>query len=398
MKVVIVGFGIAGVTVAQELRRLEPDPSKLDISIHGKEPYDFYARIRLPEVFASGLGPEDLSIHPRSWYDQRSIRAFTSREAVAIDRSAKKVLFKDGRSEPYDALVLALGADPVLPALPGRELAGIRAVREYADADWVRRWIAEGARSMAVVGGGLLGLEAARHLRSSSLERVSVLEVAPRLLPRQLDEGAAAILRSVIEGMGIETRTSVSVEAFEGHACLEAIRLVGGQTLPVDGALLSMGVAPRTTMAKEAGLETKRGILVDEGLVTSDPSIWALGDCAEFQGIVWGIIPAAMEQAPVAAARILGREDQSYRQTVPRTTLKVLGIDLMSAGTVNPPAEEEGAYVVVVRKDESAGRYEKYLIRDGVLAGTIILGRKEPQKWCLNNLGKPVDPEAIPSF
>lgn len=396
MDVVILGFSIAGVTVAQELRKLEPDPEKLKISIYGREPYGFYARIRIPEVFGGTVGAEDLNIHKDSWYAERSIATFTNKEAVSIDRKASRLRFKDGQEIGYDALVLALGADPALPNIPGIRLAGLRSVREFSDADWVRQWIGEGARSMAVVGGGLLGLEAARHLAGTSLESVTVLEVAPSLLPRQLDAGAAAILKGRIEAMGIKTRTGVQVEAFEGHSSLEGIRLKDGELLSVDGALLSMGIVPRTGLAKEAGLETKRGIVVDEGLRSSDPAIWAVGDCAEFQGIVWGIIPAAMEQAPVAAASILKREGPLYRQTVPRTTLKVLGIDLMSAGKAVMTAEEEGQYETLVREDQASGRYEKFVLKDGLLSGAILLGSKQNQSWCMKQLGKPVAREEIP--
>jgi nitrite reductase (NADH) large subunit len=397
VKVVILGNGIAGVTAAQNLRKLEPDPGKLVLEIYGREPYDYYARIRLPEVFSSSLGPDDLCLYPLSWYKDRSIDVFKGKQAVAIDRAARRVAFSDGTRADYDKLILALGADCLLPDLPGKDLAGIRAIREYPDADWVRRWIGEGARSMAVVGGGLLGLEAARHLCETRLEKVVVLEIAQRLLPRQVDARGSEYVRRIMEGFGVQCRTGVKVESFNGHASLESLTLGPGEELPIDAAIISMGIKPRIGIAKEAGLMVGRGVVVDEGMRTSDPDIYAIGDNAEFGGIVWGIIPAAMEQVQVATARIMGR-DARYVQSLPKSTLKVAGVDLLSVGRVNLDAQEESSYDIVLRENEEKLIYQKFVFKDGRLEGAISLGDKSLQGWCFSKVGKETRKEDIPAF
>jgi nitrite reductase (NADH) large subunit len=215
-----------------------------------------------------------------------------------------------------------------------------------------------------------------------------VLEVAPRLLPRQLDEGGAALLKRKLEAMGLEIVTGASLSAFKGRDRLEGLSYAAGgveRRLETATAVVSMGVRPRLGLAKAAGIATGRGILVDRSLRTSDPSIYALGDCAEFEGRVYGIIPAAMEQAPCCAAAILGDVSRPYGGTIPSNILKVAGIDLFSAGIVD---RSDGMEELVL--DLGAERYERYLLKDGLLVGAIVVGPKERARAAKALMGSPV--------
>lgn len=385
MKVIIIGNGVAGLQVAKELRAREPDAAKLSILILARERHHYYSRIRLPEAFdPAGPSAEALALYKPSWYAERSIEARLDANVAAIDRAERSVLLDSGARLPYDALVIATGSSPARPELPGVYLPGVSAVREFDDALTVRASVAASPESAVVIGGGLLGLEAARHLGLSGVGKVCVLEAAPRLLPRQLDAEGAGVLASALAGLGIETRVAVKVAGFGGRARVESVALEGGESLAAGTVIISMGVRPRIGLAQAAGLKTARGIVVDDFLRTSEPSIYALGDCAEHRGLVWGIIPAAMDEAPCCAAAVLGDASMPYSGTVPANSLKVAGVELSSFGAAAEPPE--GAEVF--RKRPGEGRYEKYVLSGGKLVGAIVMGSKEKARKVQALVGK----------
>lgn len=398
MKVVIIGNGIAGISVAREIRAREAAQgaaSAAAITVIAKEAYPYYSRIRLPEVLDGASrceappSAESLAPHRPAWYTEKGIEVLPSREVVAIDRGNRTVMLSTGEEVGYDALVLALGSEPVRPQVPGAGLAGVFTVREYDDAVRVRASALAFPDGAAVVGGGLLGLEAARHLQAGGVKEVTVIEVAQRLLPRQLDPTGAGLLAGELARMGIDVATGARLASFEGKDRLERTvfeGLDGSHNLPTGTAVVSMGVRPRLGLAKAAGLAVARGIVVDRFLRTSDPSIYAVGDCAEFSGAVPGIIPAALGQAPSCAAAILGDESRPYEGIVPSNTLKVVGIDVFSAGAVEIA---EGGGIEEFRLGPASGRYERYLRKDGLLVGAIVIGSKERARRILARMGSP---------
>lgn len=382
-RVLIIGNGVAGIATAKELRA-RCAISDLEITVLARESYDYYSRIRLPEAFG-WISPEILAMYKPSWYEERGIAVSIAKEAVSIDRAARKVMLASGDELPYDELVLALGSDALRPSLRGSGLPGVFTVREYDDASRVRASIEAHPEAAAVVGGGLLGLEAARHMQLEGVARVSVLELAFRLLPRQLDSGGAALLERQLASLGIETITGARLSSFDGKDRLEGLsyeRDGAPHRLAAGTAVVSMGVKPRIGLAKAAGLATNRGVIVDAFLRSSDPYIYAVGDCAEFGGVVLGIIPAALEEAPSCAAAILGDESQPYKGTIPSNTLKVAGLDVFSAGAVEADGAEE------LRYEPGQGRYERYLLKDGLLAGAIVMGSKARSRLIQPKLGR----------
>jgi nitrite reductase (NADH) large subunit len=392
---VIVGNGIAGIMVAARLRTLEPDENRLQVEIYTRESIEYYSRIRLPEVFSSHLNAEDLEIYKPSWYEQKHIQVFKNQEVTRLDPGARRIYTKNGTAIPYDELVLSTGADSYKPPIQNVDLDGVFTIREYGDADAIRRYLTTGTRHAVVVGGGLLGLEAARFLQVPEVEDVTIVEIMPRLLPRQLDQTGSKMLQSVIEGPHCFIRLGAEVASFLGDTKVRGLRLAGGGELPSETALISAGISPRIALARDAGLKVRKGVIVDEHLRTSAEHIWAAGDIAEFQGVVWGIIPAAMDHAPVVAANILGPDPVVYHQTIPQNTLKVAGMNVTSIGKVNFEKGEEARYQVIEKSDDAHKRYEKYVLHDGLLVGCILLGSRDNYGFATQRIRKPVTAEEI---
>jgi nitrite reductase (NADH) large subunit len=288
-----------------------------------------------------------------------------------------------------------MGADSYKPPIRNGELDGVFTIREYGDADAIRQYLSAGTRQAVIVGGGLLGLEAARFLQVPDVESVAIVEIMTRLLPRQLDERGSQMLQSMIQGPRLTLRLGVEVAAFLGDREVRGLRLVDGSEIAAQTVLISAGILPRVAMAKEAGVAVRKGVVVDEHLHTSVEHIWAAGDIAEYQGIVWGIIPAAMDHAPVLAANVLGREPVAYRQTIPQNTLKVAGINVTSIGKVHIEKADEHRNQVVDKADDVKKRYEKYVLEDGILVGCILLGSRDNFGFATQRIGKPVTEQEV---
>ncbi|MBF8187851.1 NAD(P)/FAD-dependent oxidoreductase [Nonomuraea sp. K274] len=362
MRLVVVGNGMAGSRLVSEVRARD---THIKITIFGAESCEPYNRVLLSNVLAGSSRPEQVRLLDSSWYAAHRVEAAFASPVAYVDREARHVVTEDGRREPYDLLVLATGSDAVVPPIPGVE----RAIpfRTLGDCERIMESAGRAARAV-VVGGGLLGIEAARGLAGRGLP-VTLLHLAGHLMERQLDVEAGEVLGETLAGLGVEIRTGVSAEAVTGDGVL----LAGGELVEGDLVVLACGVRPVTGLAAEAGLEVRRGVVVDDELRTDDPSIFAIGECAEHDGTVYGLVAPAWEQAAVAADVITGGK-ALYRGSRLVTRLKARSVELAAMGETQLTEE----HAEVVRFSHRArGTYRKLVIRDGRLVGAILLGESD---------------------
>jgi len=368
MKIVIVGNGLAGTLAAKAVRELDLEAG---IEIFGEEKYAYYPRPNLIEFLAGRLPYEKLFAFPENWNVRQRIGLHFGERVARIRPDERKIETESGGAFPYDALLLASGARAVVPPLTGSGLKGVFVLRTLDDALAILDHLRTHAH-VAVLGGGLLGLEIARAVRGRGAS-VCVVEFFDRLLPRQLDPAAAGILKHQIEKTGISVRVGAVSREILGAAEVRGIRFESGDEVEADLVVIAAGVKPELALAKDAGLTAERGIVVDDRLRTSRPEIFAAGDVAEHRGRVYGIIPASFEQARAAAHNMLGM-DLPYAGTVPSNTLKVAGLYVTSAGEVNPEAR---GHEVLVRSVPEDGLYKKIVLKEGRLVGAIWMGTKK---------------------
>ncbi|GAA2216164.1 FAD-dependent oxidoreductase [Nonomuraea monospora] len=362
MRLVVVGNGMAGSRLVSEVRTRDP---QMKITVFGAEARHPYNRVLLSNVLAGSSRPEQVRLLDPSWYDAHGVEAAFGSAVAHIDRDTRHVVTEDGRREPYDLLVLATGSDAIVPPIPGVE----RAI-PFRTLDDCERIIeaAASARKAVVVGGGLLGIEAARGLAGRGLP-VTLLHLAGHLMERQLDVEAGEVLGETLNGLGVEIRTGVSASGVEEHG----VRLDDGELVEADLVILACGVRPVTGLAADAGLEVRRGVVVDDELRTDDPSIFAIGECAEHDGTVYGLVAPAWEQASVAADVITGGKGL-YRGSRLVTRLKAKSVELAAMGDTQLGEE----HAEVVRFSHRArGTYRKLVIKDGRLVGAILLGESD---------------------
>ena len=368
MKVVIVGNGLAGTMAAKTIRELDGDAG---IEIFGEERYPYYPRPHLVEYLAGRLPSAKLFAFPEGWAERQRIGVRLGERVTRIRPAERKIETVSGLERFYDVLLLATGGRAVRPEVDGIAKPGVFVLRTLDDANALIDHLGAHQR-VAVLGGGLLGLEIARAIRSREVE-VTVVEFFDRLLPRQLDQAAAAILRAHFEKLGISVRLAAVVKEILGVGGVQGLRFESGERLDADTVIVAAGVVPEVGPAQEAGLDIGRGIIVDDRMRTSAPAIFAAGDAAEHRGRIHGIIPAAFDQARAAAFAMMG-QDKPYGGTVPFNTLKVAGIDLTSVGEID--AKGEG-YEALVRSRPEAGLYKKIVLRQGRLVGGIWMGTKK---------------------
>ncbi len=378
---VIVGNGVAGITAAQTIVRADPSA---EVHIFGAEPYPYYRRLRLWEFIAGEVEQDALYFRPPEWYAERGILLHLGVRVTLLDLAAHCLTLEGhgrrpapARSVEYDRLLLATGGRPFVPPFEGTDREGVFTLRTLDDALAMKTY-ARDVRSAAVIGGGLLGLETAWALRTAGLE-TTVIEFAPYLLPRQLDAEGAQVLQALLEAQDLHILTDAATEAILGHERATGVRLKARPEYSrrdrrvVDGelVLVSTGIRSRVELAREAGLEVNRGVVVDEQLRTSGADVYAAGDAAEFEGRVYGIIPAATEQAQVAAANMVAGGSATYSGTTPANTLKIVGIDLTCLGDATAKGDE---FAILREVDAAAGVYRRLTLRDGKIVGAILLG------------------------
>jgi nitrite reductase (NADH) large subunit len=358
---VIVGAGIAGVSAAEAIRKVDADGKIQLISSESGLPY---YRMNLTRYLAGELEADQLDLRPPDWYAENRVTRIEN-IVVAIYPAEKAVEFRDGSLEPYDTLILAVGASPFVPPIPGAELPGVTTLRTRQDAEQILA--ASGRRKRVVcIGGGLLGLETAGALARRGAQ-VTVLESMAWLLPRQLNAPAGQIFQRIVEKMGITLISQAKVVRVEGEDYVRCVTLDDGRSLSADLVVISAGVRSNLALAKQAGLQVNQGILVDDGMQTSQADIYAAGDVTEHKGVLYGLWAPAQMQGTMAGTNAAG--GQAQFPGLPRSSvLKVLGIDLFSIGQI---AGQEGDVVIEECGEES---YAGFIVHEGRLAGSILLG------------------------
>lgn len=378
-KLVIIGNGMAPGRMLEHL--LEQAPGRYTVTIFNAEPRVNYDRIMLSPVLSGEKAYEEIIIHGDGWYIANNITLYKGHKIIAIDRTAKTVTSDHGVTEPYDKLVIATGSVPFIIPVPGHDLPGVLTYRDLDDVQAMM--LAAQSRAKAVViGGGLLGLEAAAGLNAQGMD-VTVLHVMPTLMERQLDPAAGYLLQRAVEQRGIKVITKANTKAITGNGKVAQVELADGTVIPATLVVMAVGIRPNSALAKEAGIAVNRGIVVDAGMRSNDPDIYALGECAEVNGQVYGLVAPLYEMARVAARQLAGDEAAAFVHMDTPTKLKVTGIDLFSLGDF---AEGEDRQEIVLR-DAAAGVYKRLVLKDDRIIGTVLYGETADGAW-FNDLKK----------
>jgi nitrite reductase (NADH) large subunit len=375
---VIVGAGVAGMTAAMAIRRLDPEGT---VTVLTDEEHPFYARIRLPELLSGSVTPEQLVLKRPQWYERNRIELRTGETAVDVEVAERVVGTSKGARERYDALLLATGGRANVPPIEGADMPGVFTLRTMADALAIRARVGAGGRRVCVIGGGVLGLEASYHMMRAG-NSVEVIEFQPRLLPRQTDPEASAIFQRRLESLGLEFHLNGRSKAIIGGGAPEAVVLEDGRRVACDTVLISAGVRPTVKLATRLGLRIERGIVVDDRMRTGVPDVYAAGDLIEHRGVTYGIWPPAERQGEVAGTNMaLG--EASYEGSTISNVLKVVGVDLFAAGDIDAAGIKQS----IIVRESARGIYRKLVLDDdGRIAGAILLGDVTDQRRVLRTI------------
>jgi|YNPBryunderm2012_1023409.scaffolds.fasta_scaffold00009_53 nitrite reductase (NADH) large subunit len=369
MRIIIVGNGVAGTIAGKTIRELD---SQAEILIYSEERHPYYPRPNLIDFLAGIIPLEKIFAFPEGWADRQRLQINLGRKIVGINPERPSISLENGEIVTGDYLVLTSGARPLSPPLAGLEKKGVFTLRTLDDVLELLEYLTSGPEVL-ILGGGLLGLETARALCQRGVNRVSVAEYFDRLLPRQLDENGAGQLQKELEKIGIKFYLGKEAVEVLGNGSVSGVRFKDGQVIPAGALILASGIKPRTELAEACGLLCSRGVLVDDYLRTSHSKVYAAGDVVEHRGKIYGLIPAAFDQARVLAYNLCG-QIKRYEGTVPFNTLKVAGIYLTSIGLVNP---ENGDYEILVKHEPEKGIYKKLILKNDVPVGAIWLGVKK---------------------
>jgi len=373
MRLVVIGYGMAGSRVVEDVRARDPH-RRIDITVLGAEKQAAYNRVLLSDVLAGRTAADDIALTAAGWPAEAGVDLRLGAAATGIDRERREVVADDGSRIGYDRLVLATGSRAWLPPVEGLDVTrpGITVFRTLDDCHAIIA-AAHNARRVVVLGGGLLGLEAARGLAGRGLA-VTVLHFAGHLMERQLDEGAGSVLTRTLGQLGVEIRTGTTITGVVGDP-ITAVQLDDGSTLDADLLVIACGVRPEVSLARDAGLQVENGIVVDDALRTvTDQHIYAVGECAQHDGQVYGLVAPAWDQARVAADQITGT-DTRYAGSRVITRLKAAGVDLAAMGETGGDDIDGVGAEVLQFADPTRGTYKKVVLRDGRVTGAILLGQ-----------------------
>lgn len=362
---VIIGNGMASARFVDELAKVAPE--RYDVCIIGEEPRLAYNRVLLSSVLAGEIDTADIELKPAQWWRDHGVDMRCGCKATAIDTSGRSVLLANGERIRFSKLVLATGSQALRLPINGAELGGVYSFRDVTDAEALAK-LGESRKKVLVIGGGLLGLEAAYGLAKRGAD-VTLAHLMDRLMERQLDAAGAMLLKRLVEEKGVRVLLNASAAQIDGRDTVERVAFHDGSTISVDAVVFAVGVKPNAELAREAGLATNRGLIVDDCLATSVEGIYALGECAEHRGVCYGLVEPAYEQARVLAAR-LGGADTVYAGSVVSTNLKVSGVHVFSAGDfIGATAAQH-----ILCSDAKSGIYKKLVIENDRLVGAILIG------------------------
>lgn len=364
MRYVIIGGGVAGITAAQSIRKLD---SEGDITIITEEPYPFYSRIRLIDYLAGEVDEKGLRLKKDDWYEANRIKQILGARVTLVDAPNKELTLSPDGKMNYDKLLIATGSNCFVPPIQGADKKGVFTLRTLDDAKAIRDY-AKNHERVLLIGGGVLGIEAGNALRKTGCS-VTVVETFSRLLPRQMDPAGAGILQARLEAMGLEFVLGLKPVEIQGADEANALLLESGKRVECDMIIISAGVRPNMACARSLGLTSGKGIAVSDSMETSVPDVYAAGDVAEHKGVLYGIWPAAERQGEIAGICMAGGT-AVYEGTVMSNRLKVAGVDLISAGDI----DADGKCECALRADRERFIYRKLVIKDACVAGAILLG------------------------
>jgi nitrite reductase (NADH) large subunit len=365
-KLLVVGNGMAGVACVEQILRHR---AKFDITIFGEETHVNYNRILLSSVLAGERSIDEITLNEWDWYRANQIDLKVGIRIVAIDGERKLAVADDETTTPFDKLIIATGSTPFIPPISGIDKQGVFTFRNLADTRALLERSAAGAKAV-VIGGGLLGLEAARGLQAQGCD-VTVVHLMSHLMERQLDPMGGAYLRQKMEDLGLQVLCSASTRQICGNGHVTAVALDDGRELPADFVVIAAGIRPNVDIAKRSGLNVRRGIVVDDYLRTSHPDIYAVGECTEHQGQLFGLVAPLIEQGKVLAAAITGNDTPAFSGATPASKLKIMGVDVFSAGEID---DTKPGIECVRFEDPSLGIYKKLVLKENRLAGVILVG------------------------
>ncbi|MCL6571145.1 MAG: nitrite reductase large subunit NirB [Bacillus sp. (in: Bacteria)] len=362
----MIGNGMAGVRAIEEILKVSPD--QFEITIFGQEPYPNYNRIKLSNILQGDTSFADIIINPLEWYKENNIQLFIGEAVISIDVAGKRVISDLGHEVEYDELIIATGSNSFMLPIPGVDKIGVNGFRDIKDCELMIK-SSEQYKKAVVIGGGLLGLEAARGLLNLGM-KVDVVHLMPHLMERQLDPVASSLLKGELEAQGMNFLMEKETVEIQGDKRVTGLRFKDGSTVEADLVVMAIGIKPNTKVAKNSGISVNRGIVVNDFMETSVPNIYAIGECAEHREMVYGLVAPLYEQGKVLANHICGIVGEPYKGSVTGTQLKVAGVDLFSAGEIF----EDGSTKSIMVYNEYDGVYKKILIRKNLIVGVVLYG------------------------
>lgn len=379
-KLVMIGNGMAGLRTIEEI--LDRDPQRFEITIIGKEAYPNYNRIMLSNILQNKMTVEETIMNSYDWYAEHDIKLVNNDPVTILDREKKTVLTESGQSFEYDQCIIATGSKAFVLPIPGSDLPSVIGWRTIDDTKRMME-IAQTKHKAIVIGGGLLGLECARGLLDQGME-VTVVHLAEWLMEMQLDRKAGQMLKNDLEQQGMRFELQANTQEILGHEDVESVRLADGRVLEADLVVMAVGIRPYTEVAKAAGLDVNRGIIVNEFMQTNDPNIFAVGECAECEGKVYGLVAPLYEQGIVLADYLTNKETNGYHGSTTFTSLKVSGCDLYSAGIIEETDDIHGIEIF----NSIDNNYKKVFLKDGEVVGAVLYGNTDDGSRFYNMMKK----------